>query len=148
MNDSGMFYQATVIKNMSNTYVWDDSTKKFKNDRPAYIENWYASAAMYSTCIDLLKFSDALFNNKIISNESLKRIVTPFLSNYGYGTWIRNVKINGKKHKILQRYGRIRGANTVWFRFIDQDLTIIILSNTDTTNLNDFAHGLARRLSN
>lgn len=146
MNNSGMFYQAEVIKNIANTYRWNDSLRQFENDRKGYIENWYASGAMYSTANDLLKFSNALFGNELLKEESLELMLDPFLAQYGYGVWIRTIDINGEKHRIMQRYGWIRGANTVWFRFIDQDLTIIVLSNSDTTNLNDFAHGLARRL--
>lgn len=140
LKNTGVFYQSAVIPNMSSTYAWNDSLKTFDNDRQAYIENWYAAGAMYSNTQDLLKFINSLFEFKLIKQETLKLLTTPGLDNYGYGVWVRDVKLNNKSYKTMQRYGRIRGANVVLFRFMDTDTTIIILGNTNAvTDLGTFA---------
>ena len=38
---------------------------------------------------DLYLWDQALYTNKILSEESKKKVYTPFLSNYGYGWGIR-----------------------------------------------------------
>lgn len=140
LNNTGILYQSSVIPGMSSTYAWNDSLKIFENDRQAYIENWYASGAMYSDTHDLLKFTNSLFESKLIKQETLKLLTTPGLDNYGYGVWIRNITLNNKSYKTMQRYGRIRGANVVLFRFMDTDTTIIILGNTNAvTDMGTFA---------
>lgn len=145
LKNTGIFYQSSVIPSMTNTYSWNDSLKVFENDRQAYIENWYASGAMYSNTQDLLKFFNHLFDHKLIKGETLMLLTTPGLDNYGYGVWIRDIKLNSKSYKTMQRYGRIRGANVVVFRFLDTDTTIIILGNTNAvTDLGTFARDIGK----
>ena len=145
LKNTGIFYQSTVIPNMSSTYAWNDSLNTFENDRQAYIENWYASGAMYSNTQDLLKFLNFLFEFKLIKKESLKLLTAPGLDNYGYGVWVRDIMLNDKSYKTMQRYGRIRGANVVLFRFMDTDTTIIILGNTNAvTDLGTFAQEIGK----
>lgn len=145
LNHTGMFYQSSVIPNLANTYAWNDSLKTFENDRQAYIENWYASGGMFSNTHDLLKFTNTLFEFKLIKAETLKLLLTPGLDNYGYGVWIRDVEINRKSYKTMQRFGRIRGANAVLYKFLDSDITIVILGNTSAiTNLGSFAYEIGK----
>jgi CubicO group peptidase (beta-lactamase class C family) len=146
MTNSGLFFESKIIDNIANTYSWNDSLKVLENDRPVYIENWYAAGAMYSTTNDLLKFSNALFGFELLKKKTVELMLTPHLSEYAYSFWVREIKINDKKFKTAQRFGRIRGANAVWFRFFDKDLTIIILSNTNRTNLGSFAYTLSEKL--
>jgi len=145
LTNTGIFYQSSVIPNIASTYAWNDSLKIFENDRQAYIENWYASGAMYSNARDLLKFVNLLFEHQLIKRETLMLMTTPGLDNYGYGAWIRTIKLNDKSYKTMQRYGRIRGANVVLFRLMDTDTTIIILGNTNAvTGLGTFAYDIAK----
>jgi D-alanyl-D-alanine carboxypeptidase len=133
MQDSGLLYQYNIVKNLANTYFSRDDLKRLANDLPVYIENWYAAGAIYSTADDLLKFSNALFGCKLIKQETLSLMLKPGLDEYGYGVWIRTVQVRGKQYRGMERPGRIMGANVLLFHFLDNDLTIIVLSNTDLT---------------
>lgn len=149
MNESGMVYQKDIIPNLAATYFYRDESKTLTNDLPFYFENMYAAGGMYSTAGDVLKFAEALFGGKLLKKQTLERMFTSGLDEYGYGVWIYNdYAINGKKFKIVKRPGRIMGAQSVLFHVLEADTTIIILTNTGTTSLDVFAAEIAKRAVN
>lgn len=97
---------------------------------------------MYSTTSDLIKFNNALFDFKLIKKETLDQLLAPGLDDYGCSVWIRDVE----KYRRMERYGRIAGANTVWFHYLNNDLSIIILSNTNLTDLGDYASKIGKAI--
>lgn len=146
MQDSGMLYQYAIVDRLADTYFYREDVKSLTNDLPVYIENWYAAGAMYSTAGDILKFSDALFGGRLLKSETLDLMIKPGLDDYGYGVWSYQMKAGGKPHRIVKRPGRIMGAQSMLFRMPDDDLTIVILANTDAVDLDEFAAQLAREL--
>jgi D-alanyl-D-alanine carboxypeptidase len=148
MRDSGLLNQRDIVPKLSPTYMQRDGTTILENEMPTYIENWYAAGAMYSTTADLLKFANALFGAALLKPETLKLMLKPGLDNYGYGVWISTWELgNGKKIKAVERPGGIMGANGVLFHILDDDATIIILSNTNRTDLDDFPLQIAKALN-
>jgi CubicO group peptidase (beta-lactamase class C family) len=146
MTESGMLYQQDVVRNLANTYFKTGETKPLINDLPVYIENWYSAGGMYSTAADLLKFSNALYGSKLLKPETLSLMLKPGLDNYGYGLWIASIETGGKQYSVAHRPGSIMGANVVLLRFLNEDLTIIILSNTNATNIDAFSFLIGRTL--
>lgn len=146
MTESGMLYQQDVVRNLANTYFKPDETKPLINDLPVYIENWYSAGGMYSTTDDLHKFATALFGARLLKSETLSLMLKPGLDNYGYGLWIASLEIGGKQYRFAQRPGRIMGANVVLLRFLNEDLTITILSNTNATDIDAFSFLIGRVL--
>jgi D-alanyl-D-alanine carboxypeptidase len=146
MTESGMLYQRDVVRNLANTYLKTDETKPLINDLPVYIENWYSAGGMYSTSADLLKFSNALYGVKLLKPETLSLMLKPGLDDYGYGLWIASVKIGGKQYRVAHRPGRIMGANVVLLRYFNEDLTIVILSNTNAMDIDAFSFLIGRAL--
>ena len=146
MTNSGLLYQHVILDSLADTYFYRDDLKQLVNDLPVYIENWYSSGAMYSTTKDLLKFSNALFGLKLVNKETLDLINKPGLDNYGFGIWINDYEIKNKKYTAVKRPGSIMGAQTMLMHFSKPDLTIIILSNTGTTNLDDFVLEISKQL--
>ncbi len=146
MNDSGMLYQYEIIKNLADTYFFRKDLNELVNDLPVYIENWYAAGAMYSTAEDLLKFSNGLFNHMLLDKESLKIMLTPGLGDYGCGVWIYHEKYNNTNYTVIKRPGRIMGANSVLYHIPDKNITIIILSNSDSVNLDNFVWEIGTKL--
>jgi CubicO group peptidase (beta-lactamase class C family) len=146
MTNSGLLYQHIILDSLADTYFYRDDLKQLVNDLPVYIENWYSSGAMYSTTNDLLKFSNALFGLKLVNKESLDLINKPGFDNYGFGVWINDYEIKNKKYTAVKRPGSIMGAQTMLMHFSKPDLTIIILSNTGTTNLDDFVLEISKQL--
>jgi D-alanyl-D-alanine carboxypeptidase len=147
MKNSGMLVQQNIIDELADTYFYRDDIKALVNDLPVYIENWYASGAMYSTVDDLLKFSDALFSKKLLKQSTLDLMFTSGLGEYGYGLWVyKDYKINGKLYTIVKRPGSIMGAQAMLFHILEDGATILMLSNTGTANLDDFSADMAKQI--
>lgn len=147
MNNSGMLSQQTIVRGLANTYFYRDDIKKLVSDLPVYMENWYAAGAMYSTVDDVLKFSNALFGGKLLKPETLKQMFSSGLGEYGLGVWVYlDYKINNKMYTIVKRPGSIMGAQAMLFHILEDDSTIIVLSNTGTVNMDDFAAKLAEKI--
>ena len=144
--NTGMLHQSDILPGLADTYFSREDLKRLANDLPVYPENWYAAGAMYSTANDLLKFSNALFNNKILKPETLALMLKPELDDYGYGVWVYKMKIGNNKPTIVKRPGAIMGAQSMLFHVLDQNVTIIILSNTDAVSLDDFAAKISIRI--
>lgn len=146
MRSSGMLQQARIVENLADTYFFRDDLNSLVNDLPVYMENWYASGAMFSTTDDLLKFANALYGNKILSRSSLEALVTPGLDDYGFGLWIDALKVGDKTILAYRRPGQIMGAQSMLIHYRGVDITIIVLSNGGTTSPDDFAFAIGRKL--
>jgi len=149
MNNSGLLSQHKIIDNLADTYFFRDDLNCLVNDLPVYIENWYAAGAMYSSADDILKFSDALFGHKLLKKETTDLMFTPGKDEYGFGVWVhKDYEINHRMFTIVKRPGAIMGSQTMLFHVIEDGSTIIILSNTATTSLDDFAAEIAKQIMN
>ena len=147
LTSSGVLYQSRIVRRLAPTYMTPASGSLI-NDMPVYFENWYAAGAMYSTAADLSQFASALFDGRLLKPETLRLMLTPGMDDYGYGLWIVNWKINGKSHRVALRPGRIMGANVALVRYLDDDVTVIILANTDQTDVAVFAHEVGKAIFN
>lgn len=144
--NTGMLVQSRVLPKLASTYFRPDKQQTFVNDLPMYPENWYAAGAMYATADDLSIFANSLFRKRLLKPDSLKHLLTPGLGEYGLGLWVRDIKVGQRLHRTAERYGSIMGANGVLFRLLDDDLTIIILGNTNAADPGDFAATIARAI--
>jgi CubicO group peptidase (beta-lactamase class C family) len=139
MHNSGLLNQDDLTVNLASSYFMRSDLKHLVPDLPVYYQDWYAAGAMYSTTTDLLKFFNALFDLKLIKKQSLDLMLKPGLDGYGYSVWIRDATGANIRYKRMERYGSIMGANAAVFRYLNENLTIVILSNTNLTDLGDFA---------
>ena len=145
MTQSGMLSQQEIVPNLAYTYLKPGDARSLINDLPVYIQNWYSAGGMYSTAADLAKFAEALYGpSRLLKRQTLDLMLTPGLDDYGYGVWVRDVDVHGKPHRVAQRPGSIMGANTLLLRFLDDDLTVVILSNTNTTDIDAFGFLVGR----
>jgi len=100
---------------------------------------------MYSTATDLARFAEALYGSlELLKPETIKQMLTPGLDNYGYGLWVTSIDVRGRPHRVAQRPGSIMGANTLLLRFLDDELTVVILSNTNATDIDAFGFLIGR----
>ncbi len=143
MNNSGLLSHYKLIKNLATPY-YRSATQSIIPNLPIFVEDFSASGAMYSSTADLIKFNNALFDYKLIKKETLDQLLTPGLDEYGYSVWIRGGKGPDVKYKRMERYGRIMGANAAWFHYLNSNVTVIILSNTNFTDLGDFARKIGQ----
>jgi len=147
LRNTGMLRQDTILDRLASTYFFRDDTKTLINDLPVYMQNFYAAGGMYSTTSDLLVFADALFGGeRLLNAEMRRRLLTPGLEDYGYGLWSYTFRRNGREYRVAKRPGSIMGANAVLYRLVDENTTILLLGNTNLTNLDIFAQRIANRL--
>jgi CubicO group peptidase (beta-lactamase class C family) len=97
----------------------------------------YAAGGLYSTVEDLYRWDQALYTEQLISKELLDVMFTPYVPapdfadmEYGYG-WVIG---EANDHQIVWHPGGFDGFAADIDRYIDDKVTIIVLSNRDTTD--------------
>ena len=130
-----------LVQNRADGYVW-------KDDKLQNAETWLAlrpSGAFLSTVLDLAKWDAALYTDKILKASVRDQMWTPVKLNsgesypYGFGWMLGTVK----GHKLVQHGGSLPGFRAGFARFVDDKLTIVILTNSDNANPNGIAGGVA-----
>lgn len=87
----------------------------------------YSAGAMYSTTHDLLIWENALFGGMVLSAASLKKMTTPYKTDYGYGLSIHSE--DGRS--TIEHGGAINGFNSEMAHYPDDDVNIIVLDNIE-----------------
>lgn len=146
MRHSGMMRHQDIVPHLAQAYSLGADRRTLQHDMPVYPENWYAAGALYSTAGDLLRFSNALFGGRLVGKPMLDQMLTPGLDRYGLGLWVYDTRIDGKVRRVAKRPGQIMGTRSQLYRFLDSDLTVIILSNAGTTDLDRFVAEIGKRM--
>lgn len=143
MINTGVINSDKIKKSLTKTYTYDDKAKTFEADKPFFIENYFAAGNMYSTAEDLLLLSNALFGNKILSETTTQKMleIHPDLGYTAYGLWGSD-GWGTFDEKFYYRTGGIMGSTANWIHTIGTRKTIIVLSNTDATNLYELSERL------
>lgn len=88
----------------------------------------FSAGVLYSTLDDLNKWDRALYENKILTDASRKKMFTPGKSNYGYGIVIDSLD----NHLRIWHNGGIPGFSANISRFINDDICTVVFSNNET----------------
>lgn len=145
MRDSGLLTGRAIVPRLAPTYFRRAPGAPLELEMPLYPENWEAAGGMYATVDDLMRFADALFSSKLLKPSTLAQMLTPGLDKYGFGVWVSEWEMDGgRKTPVVFRPGGIMGATGVLFHPLEGDVTVAILSNTNRTDLDDFAYRIAR----
>lgn len=73
-------------------------------------------------------------------------MLTPGLDEYGFGQWVAKLEVGGREHRFAQRPGRIMGANTLLLRLLEDDVTIVILANTNLVDTDRLGFRIAKEV--
>lgn len=146
LTGTGLLRQDLIVTGLAETYLYRDDLKRLAPDLPGYPENWFAAGALYSTADDVLRFSNGLFGGKLLRPRSLALMTTAGLDDYGYGVWCYMARQGDIVKHIVKRPGRIMGAQAQLYRYVEDDVTIIILSNTAATDLDMFVAQIGKRM--
>jgi CubicO group peptidase (beta-lactamase class C family) len=135
-----------VVDKKANGYLKFGNS--FRLDPYFYMPNALGAGQMYSTVEDMVKWDQALYTNKILSEESKEKMFTPYLANYGYGWGIATDTIKGtnKISKITTHSGGINGFNTHFIRILQTKQMIAIFNNTGGAPLNEMVEGIVNIL--
>ncbi|MGE5848021.1 MAG: serine hydrolase, partial [Ignavibacteria bacterium] len=139
MTNSGYDHMENIIKKRAAGY--DRLPDGYKNCDFVDMSSPYSAGALYSTAEDLFKWDQALYTNKLLSEESKKKIFTGYFDvfegmKYCYG-WMTKYVPSGKNDstRIVVHGGGIFGFNTVIVRQIEKNNCIILLNNTPAAQL-------------
>lgn len=98
-----------------------------------YLNSIYGDKSVYASVSDLLDFDEALRKGILLPDSILELAYTPYSRrnwsgvSYGYG-W-RLLTTQSGQHIAYHR-GWWRGFRSYYYRFLDQPVTIVILTNT------------------
>jgi CubicO group peptidase (beta-lactamase class C family) len=123
MYNTGINFGEEIIKNRSTGYI-KTPTGIFKSNI-FLVPPANADGGIETTAEDMLKYDQALYGDVLLSEESKEKMFTPFLRSYAY-CW-RLDTIYG--HPVVGHGGGAPGINARFYRFVDDKLTMIILSN-------------------
>lgn len=114
---------------------------------PSY--NTTADGALYFNVLDLARWDAALYSERLVKKSSLDRMWTVFPLNDGkpnpghYGFAWAIDRING--HRVIEHGGAWQGFTTFIARYVDDGLTVVVLTNLDSDHARpgEIAHAVA-----
>ena len=142
MKDSGYDHFADILPKRATGY--DQELGGVVNAAYLDMSLPYAAGSLYSTVEDLYKWDQALYTDKLLSNELKQKLFTPNLEHYGYGWVINTVPADepGGGQTAIAHGGGINGFNTLEVRYVGDHNLIVIFNNTPGASLNDMAKGV------
>jgi CubicO group peptidase (beta-lactamase class C family) len=128
---------------LKNTFLLQDSSQLRQENRKiampynyegeitdGFIDYGYsASSGIVSTVRDLAKFSQALDDNSLITEDSKKRMFAPFKNNLPYGQGIFSQKFQNQD--LIWGYGQYDCYSSLFLKVPDKNLTLIIAANNN-----------------
>lgn len=130
-----------IISNRAGGYVWRNN----KLDNATSFFALRPSGAFLSSVLDLAKWDAALYTDKILKPSTLSQMWAPVKLNsgtthpYGFGWELSSVA----GHKLVHHGGSLPGFRAQIARFVDDKLTVVVLTNGDNANPNSIALGIA-----
>jgi CubicO group peptidase (beta-lactamase class C family) len=104
----------------------------------------YAAGAIYSTVGDFYKWERAIKSDKLLKKDSWKTIFTPSLNKYGFGWFVDSLY----NKQLMGHSGGIHGFSSYITRFAEDDLAIILLTNTSSPSLSSIWKSIAAIMYN
>ena len=118
------------------------------NDKLLVAADWRAlrpSGAFLSSVVDLAKWDAALYTDKVLTDASRRQMWTPVTLNngtshpYGFGWELGSFR----GHRMVSHSGGLPGFRAHLARFVDANLTIIVLMNLDDVDPHAIVGGVA-----
>jgi CubicO group peptidase (beta-lactamase class C family) len=134
-----------IVPNRASGYEWKND--HFEN-RPILLPAIaFSAGSLLSTVEDMAKWDAALSSEKLLKKSSLDQMWTAAITNngteapfnYGFGWFVDSYH----GHRLIQHSGGTPGFSSVIYRFIDDKLTIIILTNHSDRIVDQLAIDLA-----
>ncbi|HEV2615510.1 MAG TPA: serine hydrolase domain-containing protein [Candidatus Acidoferrales bacterium] len=148
MNTTRIISETDIIPNRASGYQLVKGEWK-NQDWVSPSLNTTADGSLYFSVLDLAKWDAALYTDKLLKRASLDQMWTiaklnngqPNKGDYGFGWFIHSV--NG--HRLIEHGGSWQGFTNVISRYVNDKLTVIVLTNLDSAHSNPgkIAHGVA-----
>ena len=112
-------------------------TKRGRRAENTYLNGVVGDKGIYASVEDLFKWDQAMYRGYLVTNETLKLAFKAqhkdlrIWDNYGYG-W--RLDLQNPEDRIVYHSGWWKGFRTYFIRKIDQEKTIIVLTNHEGRN--------------
>lgn len=120
----------TISKSLAQPYALD---REFKITKISYPNSFSTSAGLMASVLDMAKYDIAIDQNKFVTKETQQLAFTPTVSTkgdalpYGLGWFTQNYKGT----KMIWHYGYWTANSSFILRVPEQNITFIIMANTD-----------------
>ena len=146
METTRIISEADIIPNRASGYRLLKGELK-NQEWVAPMVNTTADGSLYFSILDLAKWDAALYTEKLLKRSSLEQMWTPAkLKNgqpnkdgYGFG-WFTGEKHG---HRVFSHDGAWQGFETTIARYVDDQLTIVVLTNLAEAELDGIAEHVA-----
>ena len=146
MSSTRIISEADIVPNRAAGYQLVDGRLK-NQDWVSPSFNTTADGALYFNVLDLAKWDAALYGERLLKKSSFDEMWTvaklrngePNPSGYGFAWFIDSV--NG--HRVVQHSGTWQGFRTYIARYVDDRVTVVVLTNLGDSNPAKIAHGIA-----
>jgi CubicO group peptidase (beta-lactamase class C family) len=131
-----------VLPGRAQGYEWNG--QQLRNGEYVSPTQPFAAGALVSTVNDLVKWDAALANHALLDQATLEEMWTPTKlkeGEAGYGLGWQTGKTND--HRVVRHGGGIPGFSTELARYVDDGLTVIVLTNSDSGQAERFARAIA-----
>jgi len=132
MQTTRIISEADIVPNRASGYRLVKGDLK-NQDWVAPMVNTTADGSLYFSILDLSKWDAALYTEKLLKRSSLNQMWTPAkLKNgqsnkdgYGFGWFIGE----RQGHRVISHDGAWQGFKTAIARYVDDQLTVVVLTN-------------------
>ena len=148
MEDTGMDYASQILKNRAAGYQIQG--RALVNAPYLDMSNAYATAGLFSTVGDIFTFDQALYSDQLLNPQNQELMYSPVVAadgsggNYGFGWQLSD--IDG--HRRVGHSGGINGFRVFLGRYLDDQITMIILSNIETEDIDQIVEDLEQIVFN
>ncbi|MCK5077658.1 MAG: beta-lactamase family protein [Calditrichia bacterium] len=134
MNNSAVYDRtnSSEIKNGATGY-----SKRGRRAENSYLNGVVGDKGIYTSIEDMFKFDQALYNGILLNDSTQQLAYQPahkdlrIWDNYGFG-W--RIDASEPNKRVLYHSGWWKGFRTYYIRKIDEQKTIIVLTNTEKFN--------------
>jgi CubicO group peptidase (beta-lactamase class C family) len=146
MSTTRIINEADIIPNRSAGYRLDKGDLK-NQEWVSPSLNTTADGSLYFSILDLAKWDAALYTEKLLKRSTLEQMWTvatlrdgkPNSGQYGYG-WFVKIK---KDRRVVEHEGQWQGFETQISRYVDDGLTVVVLTNLGDAEPERIADGVA-----
>jgi CubicO group peptidase (beta-lactamase class C family) len=145
MTTTRVISESAIVKNRAAGYELDDKGELKNQEWVAPSLNRCADGSLYYTIKDLAAWDAALRKTRFMSAASFEAWVRPVSLiggaeyQYGFGWDIDEQR----GHRLLEHGGSWQGFRTSIARYVDQDLTVVVLTNLASAEPESMSHIVA-----
>lgn len=120
-----------IVYHRASGYIWEEGI--YKNQPSLWTFIGFSAGSLISTVEDLALWDAALYTERLVKKETLEKMWRPVKSNTGkllpYNSGFGWFTDSYHGHRIIQHSGGTPGFSSVIYRFPDDSLCVILLTN-------------------